>query len=84
MGNEAVKGDRIKRNVNVIKQLQGMTEEDLDTFMEEFLKGLDHWNFSMDRLAIFMQLLIQMDPHLAERFMKEMAEKEDNDHFVER
>ena len=79
-----MKDNRIKRNIKVITQLQGMNEKELDTFIEEFLKGLDHWNFSMDRLAIFMQLLIQMDPHLAERFMKEMAEKEDNDHFVER
>lgn len=53
-----------------------MTEKQLDAFMEEFLKGLDHRNFSMNRLAVFMQLLIQIDPHLAERFMKEMAEKD--------
>ena len=53
-----------------------MTEEQLDTFMEEFLKGLDKWNFSMTNLATFMQLLLQMDPKLAECFMKEMAEKD--------
>lgn len=54
-----------------------MTEKELDTFIEEFLMGLDHWNFNMDRLAIFMQLLLQMDPKLAERFMEEMADRDD-------
>ena len=78
-----MKDNRIKRNIKVITQLQGMTETELDTFIEEFLKGLDHWNFNMDRLAIFMQLLIQMDPKLAERFMEEMAERDDNDHSIE-
>ena len=55
-----------------------MTEEDLDTFMEEFLKGLDAWNFNMDKLAMFMQLLLQMDPKLAEYFMEEMAKRDGN------
>ena len=73
-----MKGDRIKRNIKVITQLQGMTEEDLDTFMEEFLKGLDAWNFNMDKLAMFMQLLLQMDPKLAEYFMEEMAKRDGN------
>lgn len=72
-----MKDNRIKRNMKVITQLQSMTEKELDTFIEEFLKGLDHWNFNMDRLAIFMQLLLQMDPKLAERFMEEMADRDD-------
>ena len=74
-----MKDNRIKRNIKVITQLQGMNEKELDVFIEEFLKGLDHWNFSMDRLAIFMQLLLQMDPKLAERFMEEMAKRDGND-----
>ena len=54
-----------------------MTEKQIDVFMEGFLDGLSHWNFNMDNLAVFMQLLLQMDPKLAERFMKEMADRED-------
>lgn len=70
---------RLQRHVQVITQIQGMTEKQLDVFMVEFLAGLDHRNFSMNRLAEFMQLLLQMDPNLAERFMKAMAEKEENE-----
>ncbi len=72
-----MKDHRIKRNIQVITQLQGMSESELEVFMEGFLGGLDHWNFNMDNLATFMQLLLQMDSKLAERFMMEMAEKDD-------
>lgn len=69
--------NRLQRNVKVIKQIQEMSEEELDVFMKEFLKGMDKWNFSMKNLAIFMQLLLQMDSKLAERFMMAMADKDE-------
>ena len=68
---------KLQRQVKIIKQIQEMTDEQLTVFMKEFLKGLDSWNFNMNNLAMFMQLLLQMDPRLAERFMEEMAKKDD-------
>ena len=72
-----MKPNRITRNISTIKQLQDMTEEQIDVFMVGFLDGLEHWNFSMNNLATFMQLLLQMDSKLAERFMKEMADRDE-------
>jgi len=53
-----------------------MTEAELDAFMEEFVKTLDDKNVNPNKLGFFMQLLLQMDSHLAERFMKEVSEKD--------
>lgn len=66
----------LERNLVVIKNLQQMNESELDAFMEEFLKGLDSENVNPDRLAVFLQLLIQIDPQLAKRFMEAVSEKE--------
>ena len=62
-----------QRNVSVINNLKKMNELELDAFMEEFEKGLDENEVSSERLAFFLQLLLQMDPHLAERFMEAIA-----------
>lgn len=68
-----------QRNVFVINNLKKMNESELESFMEEFKKGLDEMNVSQERLAFFLQLLLQMDPQLAERFMESIAEKDIED-----
>lgn len=69
--------EAMQRHLFVIDRLQQMNESELDAFMEEFLKGLDSENMNPDRLALFLQLLIQMDPHLAKRFMEAISKKDD-------
>ena len=68
-----------ERNVAVITQIKKMNEAELDSFMEEFENGLDVNEVSNERLAFFLQLLIQMDPRLAERFMSAIARKDAQD-----
>lgn len=64
------------RNLMVIKNLQKMNESELDSFMEEFELGLRTTEVSHERLSFFLQLLLQMEPRLAQRFM-ESIENED-------
>lgn len=66
----------LERNLVIIKNLQQMNESELDAFMEEFLKGLESEDVNPDRLAVFLQLLIQMDPRLAKRFMEAISKKD--------
>lgn len=68
-----------ERNVAVITQIKTMNEAELDAFMVEFEKGLDENEVSNERLAFFLQLLLQMDPQLAERFMTAIAKKDIQD-----
>ena len=73
------KKQAFERNVAVISNIRKMNETELDAFMEEFEKGLQEMEVSNERLAFFLQLLLQMDPRLAERFMDAIAKKDAQD-----
>ena len=68
-----------ERNVAVINQVKKMNALELDAFMVEFEKGLGEMEVSTEKLAFFLQLLLQMDPQLAERFMETIANKDIQD-----
>ena len=68
--------DALERNLMVIKKLQKMNDSELEAFMEEFVKTLGDKRMNPNKLSFFLQLLIQMDPRLAKRFMEAVSEQE--------
>jgi len=68
--------DALERNLTVIKKLQKMNDSELEAFMEEFVKTLGDRDMNPNKLSFFLQLLIQMDPRLAKRFMEAVSEKD--------
>ena len=65
-----------KRTIGVIQKLQKMSESEIDAFMDEFVKTLGNKKMNPNKLSFFMQLLLQMDPQLAERFVREISKSE--------
>jgi len=65
-----------KRTIGVIQKIQKMSQSELDAFMDEFVKTLGNKKMNPNKLSFFMQLLLQMDPRLAERFVREISKSE--------